>query len=392
MWAGELRKLGYPVIYFDAFEHDYVEDAFAAVAGEIIFLLKRAKKASSSAGKQFLQKAAAAGKIVAKAGIRIGAKAATLGALDGTELKGIADDVADAVANISDDYIGELLVRRERERDAITSFRQALSDLPKILTPKGDAKPLIFILDELDRCRPPFALDLLERIKHFFSVGNIHFVLGVHSGQLRSSISLTYGSNVDAARYLQKFINLSFYLYDKADSERERTARKFVGHLQQALEFDPKDRDLVDTIRTVLGDVAVMRDMSLREIERVMTTIAIAIAYTPENYFRPAVIIAGLAILKVVEPDLYLKAKRGTLSFDEVRIALALGESFNDIQGNGARARIADWWRYCTEGRASEEFSRIAQDMSFRYNIDRDEAHLLASKIANDVIDRFVTR
>jgi predicted KAP-like P-loop ATPase len=30
MWAGELRKLGVPVIYFDAFQHDYVEDAFTA--------------------------------------------------------------------------------------------------------------------------------------------------------------------------------------------------------------------------------------------------------------------------------------------------------------------------------------------------------------------------
>lgn len=36
MWAGELRKQGYPTIYFDAFENDYVEDAFAALVREVI--------------------------------------------------------------------------------------------------------------------------------------------------------------------------------------------------------------------------------------------------------------------------------------------------------------------------------------------------------------------
>lgn len=325
MWAGELRKQGFPVIYFDAFEHDYVGDAFAAVAGEIVALLKRLKKTNSPAGKRFLRKAVAAGFVVAKAGVRIGAKAATLGALDGPEFKVIADDVATAVADFADNYIGELVAKREKERDAIIGFRQALSELPKLLSAHEDApKPLIFILDELDRCRPTFALELLERIKHFFSVGNVHFVIGVHGKQLRSSIRLTYGSDVDAAQYLQKFINLFFYLYDAADSERARTARKYINYLRRALEFDPADRDLVDAIQIVLGDVAVARDMSLREIERVMTTVAIAIASTPENHFRPGVIIAGLAILKVVEPDLYLKAKRGALSFDEVRLALVL--------------------------------------------------------------------
>ena len=38
MWAGELRKAGYPVIYFDAFENDYIDDAFAALARELLEL------------------------------------------------------------------------------------------------------------------------------------------------------------------------------------------------------------------------------------------------------------------------------------------------------------------------------------------------------------------
>ena len=33
MWAGELRKAGIPVVYFDAFANDYVDDALSIRSG-----------------------------------------------------------------------------------------------------------------------------------------------------------------------------------------------------------------------------------------------------------------------------------------------------------------------------------------------------------------------
>lgn len=53
-------------------------------------------------------------------------------------------------------------------------------------------KPLVVIVDELDRCRPTFAIETLERIKHLFNVANIVFVLGIDRGQLESSIRSVY--------------------------------------------------------------------------------------------------------------------------------------------------------------------------------------------------------
>ena len=64
MWAGELRKVGYPVIRFDAYEHDYNSDAFLAIAGEIISLLKELKKAGTPKSKEFIGKAFGAGKVL----------------------------------------------------------------------------------------------------------------------------------------------------------------------------------------------------------------------------------------------------------------------------------------------------------------------------------------
>ena len=45
-------------------------------------------------------------------------------------------------------------------------------------------QPLVFIIDELDRCRPTFAIELLERVKHIFDVPNIVFVFGINRSEL----------------------------------------------------------------------------------------------------------------------------------------------------------------------------------------------------------------
>ena len=75
------------------------------------------------------------------------------------------------------------------------------------------AKPLVFIIDELDRCRPSFSIEVLEKAKHFFNVENIIFVLGADKEQLGSfhkSSIWTIDLNVNG--YLRRFIDLDYVL------------------------------------------------------------------------------------------------------------------------------------------------------------------------------------
>ncbi|HET9618166.1 MAG TPA: P-loop NTPase fold protein, partial [Pseudolabrys sp.] len=44
MLAGLLRRGNHPTIYFDAFANDYAEDAFIAIAGEVVKISKEYKK------------------------------------------------------------------------------------------------------------------------------------------------------------------------------------------------------------------------------------------------------------------------------------------------------------------------------------------------------------
>ena len=80
---------------------------------------------------------------------------------------------------------------------------------------EGD-RPLVVVIDELDRCRPSYAAELLEVAKHLFTVDHIVFVLAVNRSELAHSIRALYGSEFDAQGYLRRFFDVDFQLPDSA--------------------------------------------------------------------------------------------------------------------------------------------------------------------------------
>lgn len=74
------------------------------------------------------------------------------------------------------------------------------------------AEQLIIFVDELDRCRPSYAVRLLERIEHYFINDRITFVFSVNLEQLQHTIKNFYGDDFDACRYLDRFFDLRLSL------------------------------------------------------------------------------------------------------------------------------------------------------------------------------------
>mgnify|MGYP001077859600 FL=1 len=71
---------------------------------------------------------------------------------------------------------------------------------------------LIIFVDELDRCRPNFAVKLLERIEHYFVNNRITFVFSMNIEQLQHTIKVYYGNDFDACRYLDRFFDIRLSL------------------------------------------------------------------------------------------------------------------------------------------------------------------------------------
>lgn len=82
--------------------------------------------------------------------------------------------------------------------------------LDSVITEK--AQRLVLFIDELDRCRPSYAIEMLERIKHYFDDERIIFIISINKEQLVHTISKYYGYGFDSTGYLNKFFDLNVHM------------------------------------------------------------------------------------------------------------------------------------------------------------------------------------
>ncbi|MBJ3783539.1 KAP family P-loop NTPase fold protein [Devosia sediminis] len=391
MWAGELRKAEFPVIVFDAFENDYVDEAFGALARELVALSEKMTSLPTKATESLKDRSIELGGLLLRGAgriaINVGVRAATAGLLASSDLEIAQKDVEEELSSVAEKYMESLLAKPNEQKNTVEAFRGELSELPvKFAKAKGFDKvnPLVFIIDELDRCRPIFALSVLERIKHFMSVPNVHFVLGVHMGQLEASVRAVYGSDIDAQAYLQKFVNLGVAFVDTTSRPESRRLARYAEYLKKSLAI-PQDNDSpLGAASQAIVRVLERRNGSLRALERAFTVLSVAIAFTPKNQLRLGPIIGGLIVLKILEPRLFLKAKFGTLELDEVLTALELAPLGKNAD-RSAEWQV-EWWTYCLSKELPEELKGHGQNL-YQYHIDDDRAGVIAYT-ANEIVDR----
>ncbi|MCM1441586.1 MAG: KAP family NTPase, partial [Roseburia sp.] len=110
----------------------------------------------------------------------------------------------------------ENLKKTAEENNIYTEYKQfetELNNLKSFLSnwAQETASPIVIIIDELDRCRPDYAVKTLEVLKHFFDIPGFVFVLAIDEEQLKNSVETLFGTkNFDG--YKRKFINNSFVL------------------------------------------------------------------------------------------------------------------------------------------------------------------------------------
>lgn len=73
-------------------------------------------------------------------------------------------------------------------------------------------KKIVIVIDELDRCRPEFALKLIESIKHYFNIDNVITLLVMNKREMCSIIKKYYGDGFNSDEYLDKVVDLHLQL------------------------------------------------------------------------------------------------------------------------------------------------------------------------------------
>ena len=273
----------YRPIYIDAFRSDHSGEPLLALLAEII----KSCTPEDTDGQQSERKRLTReiSKLV-KFGIKTGANALSHYFLkqsvddlaeefqqitsDEQEAKNVAETVTDVAAKITDytiDATVEALLKEQIEAE------KNLETLKACLKELAADKPIILFIDELDRCRPDYAVDMLEVIKHVFDIENVKVVLVTNTKQLRAAINHRYGVEVDAQKYLDKFLKYSFALPEKVVAQTEQY-RVWVSihHFKQLI----KGRDIGRVLFSGYGVMECINEMikrnnlSLRETERLV--------------------------------------------------------------------------------------------------------------------------
>ncbi|RGD93818.1 KAP family P-loop NTPase fold protein [Acinetobacter sp. SWAC57] len=225
-WQKHLEDENHNVIYLDAFANDYLDDPFLVISSEI------ASKLNQTADKRLVHKFKKAAAVLQQGLLT---QAPTIIAsmisfaltggiipflkLDNDSIKDKYEDIVDQVTDNIGEKVTEAIQKKiddyEEEKQSLNAFKETLAKLAESLD-----KPLVFIIDELDRCRPDFAIRLIERIKHFFDIPKIVFVLVMDKTQFSKVICHNYGYDESLGEeYLTKFVDFTIELKHAKDSE-----------------------------------------------------------------------------------------------------------------------------------------------------------------------------
>ena len=151
-----------------------------------------------------------------------------------------------------------------------------------------NVQKLVIFIDELDRCRPNFAIEMLERIKHYFDDDRIIFIASVNREQLIHSIAKYYGTNFDSTGYLDKFFDRNVYL-PKIDTR-----------FGNGLEINFTDRQYhLENVASGLNDYY---KLSLRENMRYYKCVSYAASsnYVNDNGYRGFMFSAFVPIVAIL--------------------------------------------------------------------------------------------
>ncbi len=182
------------VVYYNAWDTDFSTDALEPLFYSLLKSPELAPDQFDAAGNEILEKFENATKEMLKAA-GYALSHFVLGEAATTVLKSGIDAICAKQPNPYENY--------EKRLELISNFREALT----AVIDATKQKKLVIIIDELDRCRPTFAIETLEIAKHLFAVKGLVFIFALDIEQLSYSVQTVYGQNMDAQGYLCRFFD-----------------------------------------------------------------------------------------------------------------------------------------------------------------------------------------
>ncbi|NGT16938.1 KAP family P-loop NTPase fold protein [Achromobacter insolitus] len=320
----ELARANITTVKFNAWEVDDATDPLVPLVAALHTRLLEIKGYPRNLDPSKIELLKKLSNSILKHGAIAAVKTMTGGVVDIGATEGFVKTVGEAMQEGSKDLATDLIDNFKQERKAGDEFRNLLEELinhVRVATPdRQEFPPLVLIIDELDRCRPTFAIAMLERIKHFFSVPGLVFVLALDLEQLKASTRKVYGSDLDAIEYLRRFVDLELRL-PRAEAgamiDAMLTSCGADAFFQARSKYNELKRDRSWLIE-ILKVLALHFDLTPRVVQRVITRLMLVIRQTPENGYLDPVIVVFLIFLRSVDQELTRALVAGQVEAGEV--------------------------------------------------------------------------
>lgn len=164
-------------------------------------------------------------------------------------------DLGDAVRNATSKYPNAISKEYAAFTDNLELMQQAMD---KVLHESLEDGKLVVIIDELDRCRPTFAIETLEIVKHIMDVENVVYIFALDVKQLGAAIRQVYGADTDATGYLMRFFS---YYSRMPEADIFNFLKGKLNDVEIAKRYPPLTQEL--------AEIAKLMGLSVRDIETI---------------------------------------------------------------------------------------------------------------------------
>ena len=323
MWQKYLEKSGYKTAYINAWEMDFATNPLVSILGEVGSLTGKDRRAFKKIIKALPKS------------VRLGAE----GFISTYTGQGAIKNLFNRHKSFDED-----ITTYCDQKEALQQFR---SELQSFIEANCVGKPLVFFIDELDRCRPDYAVEFLERIKHFFCVDNIIFIVSVDKRHLAESIKGHYGSAaIDTDEYLRRFFDIE---YDLPVPEIKYFCEYFFK--RENLDGIPNDKEK-DILLDIILILVQNETITLRQLESYISQLKFCYACYTELIWQHD-LVAFLIFYKLFHPQIYERLKTSSYNINE------LSEFLSEKYGEELKKEAF---------KGPYIMSMIAVDLLFRYN------------------------
>ncbi|MEZ6961078.1 MULTISPECIES: P-loop NTPase fold protein [unclassified Aeromonas] len=294
-WYMEL-KAHYPTVYIDAWQQDFSDDPLLTVISSIIDQLRDAtgNKVAIPDGikSKLLGLLKVGGKLVIKSAIK---KA------------GLEDGDFSVEGEDADKLVDTLCSNHKERYESIQYLKQEIRQWVEGAVALGNGEldyPAFILIDELDRCRPSYAVEMLETIKHIFDIPRVVFVLATDTEQLQHAVKVIYGSEFDAYTYLSRFFNRRFSMLSCSRHDFVESYLSNASYLDSKIFETIWPRGLnVGSFSDIISAIADACQLSLRSTEKLIDRLQLVLVNIKDDSVNTAFLVYLIALHESMPSD-----------------------------------------------------------------------------------------